>query len=87
MPHIRNTTSKEREMAILSDTPDVMIQIIHATISARVAEVYEEEIEKAKSAVQQRIKKELGEIALSVLSHYSVITRGNDIIITVRNEV
>mgnify|MGYP003425211225 CR=1 FL=1 len=65
-------------------TSEFMSQIILREIERRVAEALAAEVEKAKAYVEAAVKRQVGSIALSVLSEYDIEARTDHLVIKVR---
>ena len=73
-------------MAEATITPDIISKAIHAHLEAAVRSAMDQEIEKAKTALEKALRDQIGRISLSVMGQYAVERNGDDLIIRVKNE-
>jgi len=66
---------------------DLLFQYIKKQIEIEVENAYENAMKEAMDKDNIQIKKKLAEISLNVLSHYTVERIGQNVLITVRNEL
>ncbi len=60
---------------------------IKTAVTKEIEKITEEESLYAAERVKARVKAEVDNIALSVLSHYDMQKQGNNFLITVRKEI
>lgn len=64
---------------------DLLTEDIHAAISKQIDRVMEEEIQKAKINIEDRLREELGKLAIQILGCYQIERMGTELRITVKN--
>ena len=66
---------------------DYIIKAISAKIQLALEEEFQSQLVKFQDTIADRVRATLGQMAVELLSNYSLSRRGLDIIITVKNEM